>query len=828
MLRATMYARNTRFTAPNAESEARVDALLARLTIEEKIDLIGGDPKSGATRAAPRAGIPAFKMADGPVGVHWWCDASTAYPAVLCAVASWDRELVQRLGVALGRDCRARGVHYLLAPGVNIYRSALCGRNFEYMGEDPYLASRMVVEYVRGVQAMGVATTVKHYALNFQEYARHTVSSDADERTLREVYLPAFEAAIREGGSAALMTAYNLVNGQHCSEHPELIRTILKEEWGFDGLVMSDWDSCYSPVGCANAGLDLEMPFAKVMTREKLLPAIERGQVTIATIDDKVRRLLRVAVSFGWLDHDQRDETIPLDDPATEQVALDVARSGFVLLKNEKDILPLEGKKLSRLAVIGGHAHPAVICAGGSAYTTPYRTTSILEGLREVAGDGVRISHEVGLDPDREYTRGRDSQFETVAGEPGVSVTYFKNDKLEGEPALARIEARLFLEAGKVPAEGFGQSGFGVRYQGRVRPKTSGQHRFYVRSGISPYRLYLNGELVVDAWSNPASQNKLVTLDRDLAADQTLDFTLEYARVHPWEEIVFGWESVADIAADYERALTEAEKADAVVLCVGFTRYTESEGFDRSFGLPEAVERLVNDVARVNSRTIVLLMAGGGVDMSRWLDSVRGLVHVFYPGQNGGRAAAEILFGNINPSGKLPFTIERELDDRGSTPSYHDADGDKRVFIEDGIFTGYRHFDRSGKKPLFPFGYGLSYSEFKYGKLALSSQTITADDRVTVSFEIKNESKRAGAEVAQLYVRDVRCSRPRPEKELKGFAKVFLEPGEKKTVELVLERRALQFFDPDQKRWLVEPGKFEVLVGRSATDIELRETFKVV
>ncbi len=823
-----MYAKNARFVAPNAETEARVDALLARLTLEEKIDLMGGDPKSGATRAVDRASVPAFKMADGPVGVHWWCDASTAYPAVLCAVASWDRELVHRLGWALGSDCRARGVHYLLAPGVNIYRSALCGRNFEYMGEDPYLASRMVVEYVRGVQSMGVATTVKHYALNFQEYARHTVSSDVDERTLREVYLPAFEAAIREGGSAALMTAYNLVNGQHCSEHEQLIQHILKSEWGFDGVVMSDWDSCYSAVGCANAGLDLEMPFAKVMTREKLLPAIERGQVTVATIDDKVRRLLRVAVSFGWFDHEQQDKSIPLDNPETEQVALEVARSGFVLLKNDKDLLPLQRKKLKRLAVIGGHAHPAIICAGGSAYTTPYRMTSILDGLREVAGNGVRVSHEVGLDPEREYTRARDSVFETERGEPGIAAAYFKNDKLEGAPALARVEPRLFLEAGKVPADGFAQSGFSARFQGRVRPKQSGKHRFYVRSGISPYRLYLGGDLVVDAWSNTDSQNKLITVERELATGEPYDFKVEYARAHPWEEIVFGWESVADVDADYERALTEAEKADAVVLCIGFTRYTESEGFDRNFGLLEAVERFTRDVAAANQNTVVLLMAGGGVDMTRWLEDVRALLHVFYPGQNGGRAAAEILFGDVNPSGRLPFTIEKKLEDRGSTASYHDSDNDKRVLIEDGVFTGYRHFDRARKKPLFPFGFGLSYSDFSYGKLALSSDTMTPEGRLTVSFEVKNVGKRAGAEVAQLYVRDVQCTKPRPEKELKGFAKVVLEPGEKKTVELVIDRRSLQFFDPDQKRWIVEPGKFEVLVGRSAGQIELKETFKVV
>ncbi|HEV8244215.1 MAG TPA: glycoside hydrolase family 3 N-terminal domain-containing protein, partial [Polyangiaceae bacterium] len=631
-----MYAKNARFVPRNAELDERVEALLARLTLEEKIDLLGGDPKSGATRAIERAKVPAFRMADGPVGVHWWCDASTAYPAVLCAVASWDRTLMGRLGRALGSDCRARGVHYLLAPGVNLYRSPLCGRNFEYMGEDPYLASRMVVEYVRGVQAMGVATTVKHYALNFQEYARHTVSSDADERTLREMYLPAFEAAVREGGTAALMTAYNLVNGVHCSEHVELIRKILKDEWGFDGVVMSDWVSCYDAVSCANAGLDLEMPFAQKMTREKLLPAIERGQVTAATINDKVRRQLRVAACFGWLDHEQKDDLIPLDNPETEQVALDVARSGFVLLKNDKGLLPFDRKKVKKLALLGGHAHPAIICAGGSAYTPPYRVTSFLDGLQAVGGAGLKIVHELGLDPDREYARARDSEFETESGQAGIVAEYFKNDKLEGKPALERVDPRVWLEwPGKSPADGFGQTGFSVRWTGRIRAKQSGKHRLYIRSGISPYRLYVAGELKIDAWSGVEHQSKLFTLDLELVKDEAREFVLEYARNFTWEDILFGWEPVAAVEADYQRALAAADKADAVVLCVGFTRHTESEGFDRSFGLLSAVDRFIADVAKVNPNTVVLLTAGGGVSMTRWIDKVRGLLHVFYPGQSG-------------------------------------------------------------------------------------------------------------------------------------------------------------------------------------------------
>ncbi|HWO11885.1 MAG TPA: glycoside hydrolase family 3 N-terminal domain-containing protein, partial [Polyangiaceae bacterium] len=343
-----MLSNSPTFTPPSPAVEARVQGLLDRLTLDDKLLLLGGKPGPGGPQAnsavfgIERVGLPELRMADGPMGVHWWCDASTAYPALIAAAASFDSALWYELGRALGRDCRARGVHILLAPGVNIYRHAYCGRNFEYAGEDPFLSSRFAVAYIRGVQDQGVAATVKHFACNYMEYARHTASSDVDERTLHEIYLPAFKAAVMEAGSGALMTAYNLVNGVHCSEHPGLILDILKGEWGFDGVVMSDWLSTYSVAPAANAGLDIEMPSADMFTAANLKAALAEGEVSLATIDDKVRRLLRLAVCFGWLDHEQHDASIPYEDPETAAVALEVARRGSVLLKNEGGILPLD------------------------------------------------------------------------------------------------------------------------------------------------------------------------------------------------------------------------------------------------------------------------------------------------------------------------------------------------------------------------------------------------------------------------------------------------------------------------------------------------------
>ncbi|HVZ32446.1 MAG TPA: glycoside hydrolase family 3 N-terminal domain-containing protein, partial [Polyangiaceae bacterium] len=332
-----MHSRYAHFTAPSADIERRIQAMIDQLPVEDKILLLGGKQGNGGAQANSatfplrRIGLPELRMADGPMGVHWWCDASTAYPALIAAAASFDADLWYRLGTALGRDCRARGVHILLAPGVNIYRAALCGRNFEYAGEDPFLSSRFAVGYIRGVQDQGVAATVKHYAVNYQEYGRHTVSSDVDERTLHEIYLPAFKAAVTEGGSAALMTAYNLVNGVHCSEHGPLINGVLKGSWKFDGIAMSDWLSTYSVADAANAGLDLEMPTADMFSLANLRQALASAAVSEATLDDKVRRILRVAVCFGWLDREQQDASIPYDDPASAQVALEVARKGTVL-----------------------------------------------------------------------------------------------------------------------------------------------------------------------------------------------------------------------------------------------------------------------------------------------------------------------------------------------------------------------------------------------------------------------------------------------------------------------------------------------------------------
>jgi beta-glucosidase len=723
----------------------------------------------------------------------------------------------------VGRDARARGIHILLGPGVNLYRSPLCGRNFEYLGEDPHLAARSVAAYIRGLQDQGVSATVKHYAVNFQEYDRHRVSSDLDERTLREMYLPAFRAAIEEAGSGAVMTAYNLVNGAHCSEHDFLLRDVLKGEWGFQGLAMSDWVSTYSAVGAANAGLDLEMPTAQHLTREKLLPAVRDGLVPVSALDDKVRRLLRLMICFGWMDHPQQDASIPLEDPHTAAVALEVARRSCVLLRNERGFLPLDPGRVKTLAVIGPCAERTPVCGGGSAWNKPWRTVSILDGLRAQFG-AERVRFAPGLMPDDSAAAYAQARFRTPSGAPGLRAEYFNNLDWRGAPVLDRVEPRLEQRWGTGPiAEGVNAVAFSVRWTGVLRPERSGAHVFY-QWFMGPFRVRVAGKTLFSILDGEDLKPARVALE--LEAGREYPVEVLYRRMGDHNGAAVGW-LFRDIAAEREAAVRLAREADAVVFCGGHTDVTEGEGFDRPFVVPTEQEDLLLAVAAANPRVAVVITAGGNVDLRRWLDRVPALLYAWYPGQEGGTAVAEILAGLTNPSGRLPATFERALEDRSSFGCYHDADGDKRVALSDGVFAGYRHHDRTRVAPQFAFGFGLSYTAFAYENLRVPA-AMRAGETLRVTLDVVNTGSHAGTEVVQLYVSDLEASVPRPAKELKGYAAVALKAGERKTVEFELTERDLQFFCLTRRAWVAEPGEFAVHVAASAADVRLSGTFRYV
>ena len=805
-------------TPVKIDVEKRVGSILGKMTLDEKIEIIGGI-SDFFTRPIPRLGIPALKMSDGPMGVHDY-GLTTAYPAGIALAASWDTELAERFGTSMGKDARARGVHFILAPGMNIYRAPMNGRNFEYFGEDPFLASRMAVSVIEGIQSQRVIATAKHFAGNNSEFARMTLSSDIDERTLREIYLPAFEASVKEAKVGAVMDAYNLVNGVYMTQNDYLNNHILKKEWGFDGILMSDWGATHDGLAAANGGLDLEMPAPTFMNSDALLPALKEGKIQVATLDDKVRRILRKALEFGFFDQPQTDTDIPSYSQEGRQIALEVARGSIVLLKNSGDLLPLNESRVKAIAVIGPDAYPAVPGGGGSSETKPFNAVSYLEGISNRLGTKARVLYAVDSPPLDEVFE--NSEFVIApGGERGLKGEYFSNEELRGTPVLVRTDKHVHFDWGEGSfAPGQPVDHFSIRWTGYFVPQKSGDYKFFT-SADDGVRLYIGDDTAIDDW-----QRHSQTVDsyaRHLEAGQAYKIRLEYFEAVGTAIVGFGVTRAEAAIGRETKAL--AAKSDAVVICVGFDPKNESEGSDRTFQLPGGQDELIRQISEVNKNTIIVLTAGGNVDMTQWIDRVPAILHAWYPGQEGGTALAQVLFGDYSPSGKLPVSFERRWEDNPAFHSYYPEKGQKRVQYSEGVFVGYRHYDRSETKPLFAFGYGLSYTTFGYSNLSVTPQTGNLNDPVKVSFDLKNSGHREGAEVAQLYVGENHPSVPRPVKELKGFAKVNLKPGETKRVTLALDRRAFSFYDVKKSDWSANAGDFTILIGGSSDDIQLQREF---
>jgi beta-glucosidase len=663
---------------PSAPVEARVEDLLKRIPPEEKIKMLGG-ATTFTLYGDAALGIPTIKMSDGPDGVRCY-GPSTAYPAGLPLAAAWDTDLAHQTGVAIGRDARSRGVHILLAPGMDLYRSPMGGRNFEYLGEDPLLAGSIASGYIGGVQSQGVAATAKHYLGNEQEYDRHNLNTQMDERTLRELYLKPFAMCVKSG-VWCVMDSYNPLNGTHATQNGWLNNTLLKGELGFRGLVMSDWHACYDTLGMANGGLDLEMPSGQYFNLPALAPLIADGQVKQAAINDKIRRQLRVAFALGWFDRPQEDPSIPRDDAHNAQVALEGAREGTVLLKNEGNLLPLDRAKVKKLVVLGPNAEPAVTGGAGSAFVTTFHSVSVLAGLQAKAGGGIQV-----------------------------------------------------------------------------------------------------------------------------------------VRV-PW-------------GASTDQYAADIQGADAAIVSVGFKCFgpgredredpaREGEGEDRTYTLPPGQGDLIRAVAKLNPKVIVILNAGGSVETADWIRSAPVLLHAFYPGQEGGTALAEILFGDVNPSGKLPFSWEKRWEDSAAFGNYPTAAAPGANTYKEGVFLGYRWFDHQNIEPLFPFGFGLSYTTFRFSDLKVAN----TDGKLCATVTVTNTGARDGAEIAQVYVQPPKCSVPRPVRELKGFARVMLKAGESRTVTIPCDD--LAWWNPATKAWTVTPGDYVAIVGDSSRHLALSAKFRL-
>jgi beta-glucosidase len=809
------------------------------MTLDEKIDYLGGE-RGFFIRGVPRLGIPEIKMSDGPAGCRSW-GPSTAYPAPVGMAAAFDVALAEHVGRSMGRDCRARGVHILLGPGVNIQRSPLGGRNFEYMGEDPWLAGETAAAFVRGVQAEGVLATVKHFAANNQEWDRNHISSEVDPRTLREIYFPAFERAVRQGGVAAVMTAYNLLNGTYCSQDAWLVRDVLKQQWGFGGFVMSDWGAVHDTLGALRGGCDLEMPSGQFMNREALRPLLDNHTIDVPAIDEKVLRILRPLVTAGFLDRPQERRDLPLEDPESAAVALDAARRSIVLLQNRSGLLPLDRTKYKHIAVIGPNAQPAVVGGSGSAFVTPVHTISVLDGIKH-AVPGLTVDYHPGV---------RQASDFTTLGKPcfagPVEQAVFAGTELAGSAAATttvdRIDHRppaneaagAFAGAAKI-----GSEQYSIRWKGQVVVAAAGPYRVTTNAddGI---RVRIDGKLVIDDWTQHNAKTNAVTLNL-MAGPHAV--VVEYFQASGPAVAQFGFAPVAvhPKLDGGDEVAAVARKADVVIVSIGFGQIeesnsvrtpfvglwppawaresglVESEDTDRPFDLPAAQIETVLRAAKANPRTIVLVNAGGGVDVRAFVDRVPALLWGWYPGQEGGRAVADILFGDVSPSGKLPVTLGKRLEDYPSTASYH-VNRDGKTPYAEGVLVGYRGFDAHGVVPQFPFGFGLSYTTFGYSDLSIIGG---AASPARVAFKITNAGSHAGDEIAEVYVAPPSGPVPRPPKELKGYARVSLRPGESREVTIALEPRAFAYWDVAQDRWMVQPGTYEILVGAASNDVRLR------
>jgi beta-glucosidase len=829
--------------AGSQNMEAKVNELLGRLTLEQKIDLLGG-VDSSYTSALPQIGLPRLKTSDGPLGTRNDGPA-TAMPGGIALAATWDTALARKEGEQIGRDARARGDHFLLGPGVNIYVAPQNGRNFEYLGEDPFLAARLAVAYIDGLQSQGVSATIKHFLGNNSEYDRHNVNAIIDERALREIYLPVFEAAVKEAHVGAVMDSYNLVNGTHMTENAPINVGILKKEWGFDGVLVSDWSSTYDGVASANAGLDLEMPSGRFMNRRVLLAAIENNTVSVAAIDDKVRRILRLAVRFGWLDREQTDLSIPRENREGDQAALQVAREGMVLLKNERNLLPLNRERIKYIAVIGPDAYPAVPVGGGSAQVAPFSAVGFMQGLSRALGANVKVLYHRGVPTLNRLAMSTSYFTSDTKAQPGLTVERFDNVNLAGSPVETRTEIHvnqkprftmadlpemdlsgLFAPGGPPPQRPKGSS---TRWTGYYFPETAGPFEVFLQASgeNGGHRLFIDGQLVMDGWKVRKATVDHATLPLTAAPHKVV-----FEQFSDGRPDFFGGALRLGIFAE-DKAIDPAAKklaaqADAVIVAAGFDPETESEGGDRTFGLPPGQDQLIRDIAAENKNTIVVLTSGGAVDTRGWLDNVPVLMEAWYAGQSGGVALADLLLGNVSPSGRLPISYDRSWEDNPAHESYYPQGDGRDVVYRDGVFVGYRGYDRDGKKPLFPFGYGLSYTKFEYSQLALKATGHDdRDPRYEVSFNVKNTGGRPGAEVAQVYVSEKHARVPRPPKELKAFARLDLKPGEGRPAVLSLDARSFAYYDAAAKEWRCDPGEFDILIGASAEDIRLRGTISL-
>lgn len=792
--------------------------MVASMGMEEKAAFTAG-ADFWTLVANERAGIPPIRVTDGPNGARGSAlfglggETAVCIPCGSALGATWDPELIERVGVMLGEEALTKACRVLLAPTVNLHRSPLGGRNFECYSEDPLLSGKAAAAFVRGVQSQGVVTTVKHFAGNDAEFERHSINSVIDARTLRELTLVPFELAVREGGALGIMTAYNRLNGPHCSEHHQLITEILRQEWGFEGFVLTDWLSAGSTVGSSAAGLDLEMPGPGAFYGELLGDAVAAGDVPEAELDEHVTHLLSVFDRVGALDDDPAWSSASIDRPEHRALAREAAIAATVLLRNE-GVLPFDPEQVRTLAVLGPNAERPQMMGGGSANLAPHHETSLLDALREKLGDALDVQYARGVDIDRT----------TAPLHAPFVVEYFNGPEPSGAPvARGRFRNGKLLVVDPLP-DGVEAGSFSFRATATYVPDESGPHTFALVQMAGRGRVLLDGEVLLDGVTDPpgpgteffgfASAERLVEVE--LSAGTAIELVVEFT-VAPDAFFLRGVKlghrrPTPDDLLD--RAVELAAAADAVVVMVGTNDDWESEGEDRAtMDLPGRQDELVARAVAANPNTVVVVNTGAPVTMD-WADDAPAIVQAWFGGQEMGHALADVLFGVAEPGGRLPTTFPVRLE---HNPSYGNFPGEfGELRYGEGVLVGYRWYEARHLPTRFPFGHGLSYSTFTIG-----APSVAADGEVvTVRVPVTNTGARGGVEVVQCYVAPPPSPTvTRPPKELKAFAKVPLEAGAATTVELVLDARAFAHWDPSADDWCVAPGTYVLHVGRSSADV---------
>lgn len=819
--------------------EMSVHELVRAMTLKEKVSLLSG-LDDWRTVPIDRLGIPSITMTDGPHGVRANFehtararDVSTAFPSGVSMAATWNEDLIRRVGSALAEETRALGCHVLLGPCVNIVRHPLAGRNFETYSEDPFLAGRIGVAWVTGVQAQGIGASLKHFACNNQETERMRGSSNLDEQTLREIYLPAFEMIVRHAHPWTVMCAYNRVNGVYASENEHLLREILKHEWRYDGVVVSDWGANHSTILSVKNGLDLEMPGPARHYGDALVQAVLLYQVEQNVVDEAAERVVRLVKRAVESDAasklDAEPKTGSLNTDEHQRLAREVALEAITLLKNDDTLLPLDIEQFRSLAVIGPNAVDLQTVGAGSSFVESPHVAKPLDALRKRLGADFPVEYEKGCDNHEDAPVIPRDFLKPPAGEgSGMLAEFFEGRTAHGRPLLVKNEGVEQWWWGRGPID---RDEYHVRFSGRLRVPEAGTYRLYLENtGVGRLSIadaVLENEASRDPNDPVTRSDTTIVLEAETDVPLTLELTKSagdgYLFVALKMERVYASGEDDRIA----RAVELAERSGRVVVFAGMAAGYETEGRDRPhMMLPNRQNQLIEAVADANPNTVVVLNAGSPVSMP-WIDRVSAVLLVYYPGMEGGEAIADILLGNVSPSGKLPVTFPVRLED---SPAFLQFPGSRDVPYGEGLFVGYRFYDKRDLRVLFPFGHGLTYSEFAFRDLTAPDELVIGDQgfALTVGATVTNTGTREASETAQLYValpgdRSV----PRPPQELKGFRKVRLKPGESQTVIFELDRRSLSVYDPYTRDWVVTPGEVEIRVGASSRDIRLRKRLRL-